>query len=202
MNRFIKATLVLVVGLASVLTSQGAGFVSRSLLQGTGTLKLYNGTADTATEWSTADSYATNRTYVADDGTTTTTPLSTNSVSGEIRATFERAVALPFLRDGYAVTNAAISAQVTLNSSVSATNIVTFTFVRSADNAASYDTVQTFAFGVTPGGTTTYTLITNVPLAFLSGTSNIKLLKVGLGANATDGGIITVNKLSFGSFSP
>ncbi len=198
-------TIKKLAGLAALVilsfTSHAAGFRAASLLQGQGTLIVYNGTGDTAVTWKTDDSYATNRSYVANSGSTTI-PFSTNTVTGEIRPSF--GIAIPFvpLRDAAANTNVTIQATVSFNANVASTNIITLSFARSCNGGVNYDITQLFDFGLAPGGTTAITLSTNLPLWFINGASHIQLYKVGLGSNATDAGIVTISKASLGSFTP
>lgn len=183
-----------------IVPSFGAGFKAFSLLNGSN-LIVYNSTADTATDWKIDDAYATNRSYVNLSGTTTI-PFSTNTTTGVIRGSYNAPIPFIPLRDAYVNTNLAIQATVTFNANVSSTNIISLSFARSCDGGVNYDTTQLFVFGLAPGGTTATTLTTNVPLAFINGASHLQLYKVGLGANATDAGIVTISKVTLGGFTP
>jgi hypothetical protein len=191
--------LTIITLLATLLPTHAAGFIAPNLLNGS-TAKFYIGTSDSATTFAIDDSYNTNRTYLARDGTTTVTPKATNSTTGEILKSFYSNVPLWPTRTGESLTNLTISATVTANSSF--TNTVALYFARSANNGTDFDTTQLFSFTITPVSTTATTLTTNLPLSFISGSSHIQLYKVITAANPTDGGILTLNRCTVGGFSP
>lgn len=192
---------ILIIGLAAIAAASiyAASQKSVPLLPGTD-LKCYVGTGDSATTFAYTDAYNTNRTFVDALGTTVT-PKSTNSVTGGIVASFDFPAALWVRSDG-ATPDLAITATVTANAAL--TNTVQLFFTRSVNGGTDYDLngEGTFSFTITPSGTAATVQSTNLPSAFLSGASNIKLWKVVTGANPTDAGILTVNRVHLGGFVP
>lgn len=204
-----KLTICIGVAVTLVVTALALDYRAPSLLQGQETLKLYNGTGDTAVTWKENDSYATNRTYVDALGTTVT-PLATNSTTGEIYASFARPVEIWPLTTG-ASANISVQAVVTCNGAY--TNNVTFYIQKSIDgtNYNSVADTNLFVFatpvgdgvgnlGVLAGDT--MVVNTNISAAFLQGARYLKLWKIVGAANPTDAGIITVNSFKIGGFVP
>lgn len=196
--RKLASNVLLILGIAmlSVASFGAVGFQSMPLLRGTN-LKLYIGTADTATTFSDTDTYATNRTYVNLSGTTVT-PLSTNSVSGALVPSFARPVPLFALTTGAAQTNVSIG--LTFTGVAALTNTVTVYIARSVNGGTDYDTGQPFSFVITPDSTNAVTTSTNLPLDILSGSSHLKISKIVTGANETDNANITINRINVGTF--
>lgn len=199
-----KKNLTLIVGLflGATLCLWAGQYQASPLLNGT-TLKLYNGTGDTAVTWAYDDSYNTNRTYVNAQGTTTT-PKSTNSTTGVIAPTFNRDVPSWSLLDGAINNNLALS--VTYTFAAAFTNNATIYFQKSANGVPDYDdnVTNSFSFLLLPNldPTTPVTTITNLPSTFIQGTSHIRLWKVVGGANPTDNGNITLNRVYLSGYAP
>jgi hypothetical protein len=178
------------------LAAYAATHRSMSVINGTNA-KFYIGTADTATTFAQDDAYNTNRTYVNGAGTTIT-PLSTNSVSSAINTTFIIDI------DAWADSNGNVppgAITVAATAAAAFTNTATFTFVRSV-NGTDYDTTNPFQFVFTPSGTALTVLTTNIPASFLNGSRRIRWQNVITGANPTDNGNLTVNRIAVGGFVP
>lgn len=125
-------------------------------------------------------------------------PQSTNSVTSAIEPSFAATVPAWSLSDG-GVGIAAIT--VTTRASSVLTNAVTFKFQRSV-NGTTFGTGanDTFSFDVTPSTTTT-TLSTNVPSAFLQGASKIRLYQIVVGTNTTGTGNMAISGLHLGGYT-
>lgn len=187
--------------LISTLVSVCAGQYQTSSFINGSLATLY--TATGATTFKYDDAYATNRTYLNDAGVTVI-PKATNSITGGIRASFEKPIQLWADGNAGTATNLAITVDFTANAF---TNTFTFTIVRSADNGATYDLSNgaAFTFAASPfigAGAVNAVLTTNIPTAFLSGASHLRVYKIAAAANPGGADAVIVTTFKLGGFTP
>lgn len=175
--------------LMAVPLSFGAQWSTRSFLNNASTNSAtafvsFYGTTNTTT-FAYTDSYNTNRVYYPFSGSALTVPLSTNSITGEIAASYERGVPVNPVMLSDTTSGAAITVRMgTLNQ----TNVATLTFIRSSNGGQSYDLTDTFSFSITPAASGfEKTIVTNVPTSFLNGASHIRWYSLVAGTNSLAG---------------